>query len=424
MHSRVIIFLLSFLGISLLLDFYAYQVVRAAVRDASPEAQRIAFWAFWSFPVLAFLTVVFYIAKANDPAYATARAWAAGFYMAHLVFGLLLVVFAGVDDVRRILFAILKFVGVRTNTEPLAGLSLSRSTFLSQLGLGLAAIPAVGMIYGVARGGHRYQVLRRKIVLPNLPEAFEGYTIVQLSDIHSGSFFSRAGVQKGIDLINAQKADLVVFTGDLVNNIATEIEPWISYFKQITSPHGVYSILGNHDYGDYLQWESRLAKDQNLRRLKDNHARLGWELLLDEHRFLEKDGQKIALIGIQNWGAKANFPKYGNLPKAYAGTESAPVKILLSHDPSHWRAQVRPEYPDIDLMLAGHTHGMQFGIDSEVLKWSPVQYVYKEWADLYEDAGKFLYVNRGFGFIGYPGRFGIWPEITVLELTRGEGPAA
>jgi predicted MPP superfamily phosphohydrolase len=272
------------------------------------------------------------------------------------------------------------------------------------------------MLYGVARGGHKYQVWRRKVYLPNLPAAFEGFKIVQLSDIHSGSFYSREGVQKGIDLVNAQKADLVVFTGDLVNNVATEIEPWIDHFKQIQSPHGVYSILGNHDYGDYASWASPEAKAANLRDLIDNHARLGWQILLDEHRYLEKDGQRIALLGIQNWGAKANFPKYGNLAKAHAGAE-APVKILLSHDPSHWHAQVRPEYPDIDLMLAGHTHGMQFGIDNQFLKWSPVQYVYKQWAGMYQDGSQQLYVNRGFGFIGYPGRFGIWPEITVLELT-------
>ena len=418
MHSRIIIFLLTTLGIALLLDVYAYQVVRAAVRGLSAEAQRAATIAFWALPALALISVAYYASVAANPAYATSRAWAAGLFMAHFIFALVLTLFATADDVRRLVFALLKFVGIRANVEPLAGLPLSRSAFFSRAALLAAAVPAVGMIYGVAAGGHHYRVRRRKIFLPNLPEAFEGYTILQISDIHSGSFFNRAGVQKGIDLINKQKADLVVFTGDLVNNVATEIEPWIDTFKQIRSPHGVYSILGNHDYGDYVQWESRDAKQANLHQLMRNHAKLGWELLIDEHRFIEKDGQRIALIGIQNWGARANFPKYGNLAKAYAGTEDAPVKILLSHDPSHWRAQVRPEFPDIDLMLAGHTHGMQFGVDSKVFKWSPVQYVYPEWADLYTDEGKHLYVNRGFGFIGYPGRLGIWPEITVLELTR------
>ncbi len=417
MPTRVIFFLLSALGLSLLLDFYAYQVVRAAVRDASPAVQRIAAILFWSLPVLAIVSLGLTIRWAQDPAYGATRAWASGFFMAHFVFVIILALFATADDVRRVLFAALRFIGVRTHTEGLAGLPMSRSAFLSQAALLAAAVPGIGMVYGVARGGHRYQVVRRKVYLPHLPPAFEGYKIVQISDVHSGSFFSRSGVQKGIDLINAQGADLVVFTGDLVNNVATEIEPWIDQFKQLRGKDGVFSILGNHDYGDYVQWGSAQAKAQNLRRLMDNHTRLGWRLLLDEHQMLERNGQQIALLGIQNWGARARFPKYGNLAKAYAGAEAAPVKILLSHDPSHWRAQVRPDFPDIDLTLSGHTHGMQFGIDSSVFKWSPVQYVYPEWADLYEEAGKYLYVNRGFGFIGYPGRFGIWPEVTVLELT-------
>ena len=417
MPTRVIFFLLSALGLSLLLDFYAYQVVRAAVRDASPAVQRIAAILFWSLPVLAIVSLGLTIRWAQDPAYGATRAWASGFFMAHFVFVIILALFATADDVRRVLFAALRFIGVRTHTEGLAGLPMSRSAFLSQAALLAAAVPGIGMVYGVARGGHRYQVVRRKVYLPHLPPAFEGYKIVQISDVHSGSFFSRSGVQKGIDLINAQGADLVVFTGDLVNNVATEIEPWIDQFKQLRGKDGVFSILGNHDYGDYVPWASAQAKAQNLRRLMDNHARLGWRLLLDEHQMLERDGQQVALLGIQNWGARARFPKYGNLAKAYAGAEGAPVKILLSHDPSHWRAQVRPDFADIDLTLSGHTHGMQFGIDSSVFKWSPVQYVYPEWADLYEEAGKYLYVNRGFGFIGYPGRFGIWPEVTVLELT-------
>ena len=417
MPTRVIIFLLSALGLSLLLDFYAYQVVRAAVRDSSPAMQRAAAVLFWTLPVLAIVSLALTIRWAQDPAHGATRAWASGFFMAHLVFVVVLALFATADDVRRALFTALRFVGIRTHTDALAGLPMSRSAFLSRAALLAAAVPGVGMVYGVARGGHRYQVLRRKVYLPQLPPAFEGYKIVQLSDIHAGSFFSRAGVQKGIDLVNAQGADLVVFTGDLVNNVATEIEPWIEHFKQIRGKDGVFSVLGNHDYGDYVPWASAQAKAQNLRRLMDNHARLGWRLLLDEHQMLERDGQQVALLGIQNWGARARFPKYGNLAKAYAGAEGAPVKILLSHDPSHWRAQVRPDFADIDLTLSGHTHGMQFGIDSSVFKWSPVQYVYPEWADLYEEAGKYLYVNRGFGFIGYPGRFGIWPEVTVLELT-------
>jgi hypothetical protein len=418
MPLRFALLLAFILLIALVFDFYGYQLLKAAFKGLSPQIQRAATALYWLFPIATALALVYTAFTPMGVAQTPVKAWFTGLYFAQIVFAILIALFATVDDVRRLLFAGLKFLGVRTHIEPLAGLALTRSAFLSRAALTLAAVPAVGMLYGVARGGHRYQVHRKKIFLPNLPQAFEGFKIVQLSDIHAGSFFSRQGVQKGIDLVKAQNADMVVFTGDLVNNLATEIEPWVNHFKQISAPHGVYSILGNHDYGDYAAWESPEAKAANLRRLIDNPARMGWDILIDENRRVEKDGQHIALIGIQNWGARAHFPKYGDLTKAYLGAEASPIKILLSHDPSHWHAQVRPQFPAIDLMLAGHTHGMQFGIDNEVLKWSPVQYVYKEWAGLYKEGSQQLYVNRGFGFIGYPGRFGIWPEVTVLELTN------
>jgi uncharacterized protein len=417
MPIRVLLILIGALALSFAFDVYGFQLLKAATRGLGADGRRIAVVLYWAFPAIAVATTIYVALTPQTFATATPRAWAAGLFLGHLLFVFILAVFAFADDLRMAGFAVLKFIGVRTGTRSLAGLPVTRSAFLSQAALALAAIPAVGLIYGVAAGGHRYQVLRRKVYLPNLPAAFEGFTILQLSDIHAGSFFSRAGVQKGIDLVNAQAADLVVFTGDLVNNVASEIEPWIPYFKKITAPSGVYSILGNHDYGDYAAWPSAEAKAENLEKLREHHAALGWQLLQDEHRMLQRGDQQIALLGIQNWGARAGFPKYGNLAKAHAGTDAAPVKILLSHDPSHWQAQVRPQFPDIDLMLAGHTHGMQFGIDTKYLKWSPVQYVYKEWADLYQEGAQYLYVNRGFGFIGYPGRFGIWPEITVLELT-------
>jgi predicted MPP superfamily phosphohydrolase len=421
MPLRFLIFGLSALGLSLALDFYGFQLVRAAVKGLSPEAQRVAFIAFWSFPAITLIGFLYFgISGGPMSPSSSVKAWASGLFFSHFVFGLVLALLATAQDIQRLLFAVFRFLGVKTGLEPLASLPLTRSAFLSQAALAIAAIPAAGMLYGVVRGGHRYQIRRQQIYLPNLPSAFEGFKIVHISDIHSGSFFSRAGVQRGIDLVNAQGADLVVFTGDLVNNLANEIEPWIDRFKTLKAQHGVFSILGNHDYGEYVEWPSHEAKAENLQRLKDHHAQLGWRLLVDENTRLNRGGQEIALIGIQNWSARANFPRYGDLQKAYKGAESAPVKILLSHDPSHWRAQVRPEFKEIDLTLSGHTHGMQFGIDTEVmrhlLKWSPVQYVYHEWAGLYEEAGKYLYVNRGFGFIGYPGRLGIWPEITVLEL--------
>jgi predicted MPP superfamily phosphohydrolase len=240
--------------------------------------------------------------------------------------------------------------------------------------------------------------------------------IVQISDIHSGSLDDHAAVEKGIQKILNLQPDIIFFTGDLVNNSASEMEDKISLFSAIKAPMGVYSIFGNHDYGDYVQWPSAEAKKENLEKLKKVHADLGWKLLLNENIAIEKNGEQIALIGIENWGARANFSKYGNLKKAYQGAEPHPFKILLSHDPSHWEAEVCKDFTDIDLMLSGHTHGMQFGVEIPGFRWSPVQYVYRQWGGLYKKSNQHLYVNRGFGFLGYPGRVGILPEITYIEL--------
>ena len=253
----------------------------------------------------------------------------------------------------------------------------------------------------------------------NLPAAFKGLKIVHISDIHSGSFTDKQAVMKGVEKIMKEKPDLILFTGDLVNNTADEMADYMDVFDKLNAPMGVYSTLGNHDYGDYVHWENPEAKKANLERLKVIHHKLGWRLLVNEHVILEngQENDKIALIGIENWSAKSSFPKYGDMKKAYEGTSEYPFKILMSHDPSHWDAEVRTKYPDVDLMLAGHTHGMQFGVEVPGFKWSPVQYVYRQWAGLYEQAHQKLYVNRGYGFIGYPGRVGILPEITVIELT-------
>ncbi len=292
---------------------------------------------------------------------------------------------------------------------------ITRSVFLSWLGIGIGGSLFGTLIYGFGNK-YNYEVRRIQLAYNNLPAGFKGLKIVQISDIHSGSFTDKKAVEKGVQKILKEKPDLVLFTGDLVNDRATEMETYMEVFRKIKAPMGVYSTLGNHDYGDYVQWESAEAKAANLQQLKGVHASLGWQLLMNEHRILERNGDHIALLGIENWGGKGRFPKYGKMDKAYPGTEKFPFKILMSHDPSHWDAQVRPEYPDIDLVFAGHTHGMQFGIEVPGFKWSPVQFMYKQWAGLYEDGKQKLYVNRGYGFIGYPGRVGILPEITVIEL--------
>jgi hypothetical protein len=282
-----------------------------------------------------------------------------------------------------------------------------------------AAIPFSAMLYGMARTAFDYTIKKKTLVFPNLPEAFDGLKVVQISDMHSGSFAGIDNIRKAFDLILEQQADLIFFTGDMVNNLAAEVEPFKEQLYRLKAPMGVYSVLGNHDYGDYAQWPNEVDKRANLQRLMAIQRGAGWNLLMDEHRILERNGQQMAVVGIQNWGASLRFPKYGNMPKAVKGTEQVPFKILLSHDPSHWDAQVRTEHKSVDLTLSGHTHGFQFGIEIPGFKWSPVQYVYKQWAGLYQEGAQYLYVNRGLGFLGFMGRIGIPPEITVLELKRG-----
>ncbi len=293
---------------------------------------------------------------------------------------------------------------------------ISRFTFISQMALLIGGVITSGLVYGISNR-YRYQLTRVKLSLKNLPEEFKGLRIIQISDIHSGSLDDPTAVLKGVEMIINEKPDLILFTGDLVNDRADEIVPYLEVFNQLKAPLGVFSVLGNHDYGDYVSWPDKASKNENLERLKQHHADLGWRLLVNEHVFLERRNKQIALIGIENWGARG-FAKYGDMKKAVAGLENCDVamKILLSHDPSHWEAEVRKDYRDIALTLSGHTHGMQFGIDIPGFKWSPVQYVYKQWAGLYQEENQSLYVNRGFGFIGYQGRLGVLPEITLIEL--------
>jgi predicted MPP superfamily phosphohydrolase len=292
-----------------------------------------------------------------------------------------------------------------------------RSLWVSELAIAVAAIPFIGFLYGLTRGRHDYRVHKETLYFDNLPAAFDGFTLTQLSDIHSGSFTSRKGVEKGIAMVNAQKSDVILFTGDMVNNQASEMDPWIETFAKLKAPMGKYSVLGNHDYGDYMRWENEGLKHANLNRLKEVHAGMGFRLLLNESLSIEKDGERISLVGVENWG-KGGFHKYGDLDRALANVPAGAFKILMSHDPSHWDAVVLGHSTPVNLTLSGHTHGAQFGIELFGFKWSPIKYVYDQWAGLYQKNGKYLYVNRGFGFLGLKGRVGIWPEITVITLKK------
>ncbi len=351
-----------------------------------------------------------------------------------LVPKLLLASFMFVEDITRgIRWVALQFSGPTEESLMSKGPNkISRSKFLSQSAIIVAGIPFLHLLYGAVKGKYDFIVRRIQVPIPNLPAAFEGFTITQLSDIHTGSFDSKSAVECGIDMANEQGSDIIFFTGDLVNDKATELTGYEPIYSKLSAPLGVYSILGNHDYGDYAQWPSQEEKDKNFEKLCQAHGQLGWKLLKNQHQIIEKDGAKLALVGVENWGK--GFKQKGDLQGAIQtpfapsseGETATPVseadfRILLSHDPSHWEAEVQEHPLHFDLTLSGHTHGMQFGVEIPALniKWSPIKWRYPQWAGLYTDDKKqHLYVNRGFGHLGYLGRAGILPEVTVLELVK------
>lgn len=320
-------------------------------------------------------------------------------------------IFLLLDDVRRGFTALINLLPSRSEVP----FDTSRSEFMGKTALIAGALPLATLSFGIISGAHDYRVRKKTIMLKNLPKAFDGIRVAQLSDIHTGSFFNKVAVQGGVDLLNEQKPDIAFFTGDLVNNQSDEAKPYLDIFKKVKADMGVFSTMGNHDYADYNSWASPEAKIADVQQLHQMHKYMGWDLLLNENRVISQGSDKLAILGMENWGA-GRFSKYGDMEKTMKGVEELPFKLLLSHDPSHWDAQVRQDYKDVDLMLSGHTHGMQFGIEFGDFKWSPSQYIYDRWADLYQEGDQYLYVNRGYGFIGYPGRVGILPEITILEL--------
>ena len=413
--------LLIGLVLLLLLDRYAFAGFRPLI-DRLPDLRWRRFWRgmYLSTTVLmlgAFLFGVIAFAQRNADLYRPVT-YAFAVLVLTFVPKLLLLVLWLAEDVVRGGIGLGRWLARRGQSQAGTGQPLlpSRRRFLGQAGVVVGGLPFLSILYGITRGKYDFRVREVSLDLPDLPPAFDGFRLLQLSDIHAGSFDDPEAVARGVALAQAQAADLIVFTGDLVNNVAAEIEPWIEVFAQLQAPFGVFSTTGNHDYGEYTPWPSEAEKAANFQRLLDAHGRMGWRVLMNEHVRLEKDGQSIDLAGVENWGLPP-FPQAGDLDRALAGAES-PFRILLSHDPSHWDAQVRQHPQRVDLTLSGHTHGMQFGVEIPGWKWSPVKYRYPRWAGLYEAAGRYLYVNRGFGFIGFPGRVGIWPEITVLTLRR------
>ena len=397
------------------IDLYFFQALKVVTHSTSSRTKLIIYISYWfiSITAIVLLLLLPYINFENKFFRNVVFACIAGMFFAKIISSAVFLI----DDIRRGVQWLAGKV-IYSNTEGEAyqkGENISRSLFLSWAGMLVGAGFFGSLVYGFSNK-YRYQLRRIQMTFQRLPASFRGLKVVQISDIHSGSFTNKDAVQKGVEKIMNEKPDIILFTGDLVNDRSTEMDNFMDVFRELKAPLGVYSVLGNHDYGDYTNWESPAEKRTNMERLKRVHADLGWRLMLDENTQIERNGEIISLLGVQNISGKSGFRSYGDLSKAYRGVEEHHFKILLSHDPSHWDSEVVKKFPDIDLMLSGHTHGFQFGVEIPGFKWSPVQYVYKQWAGHYVQGSQQLYVNRGFGFLAYPGRVGILPEITVIEL--------
>ncbi|WP_428330621.1 metallophosphoesterase [Mucilaginibacter sp.] len=399
------------------MDWYVFAGLQTFTSNwRSIRRQRIISWGYLIVSVG--VTIVFIIGFGS---FSTAKGmtpyheWILSIFLTFLITKLVFILVLFLGDTGRFFYGIINNIS-KPKKGAVKPYFPARRKFITEAAILVAAIPFSGFVYAMIKGKYDYRVHRQTIYFNDLPEAFDGFTITQLSDIHSGSFDNTAAVQRGIDLAQSQKSDLFVFTGDLVNNAAWEIEPYISNFSTLRAPFGQFSILGNHDYGDYIHWDSDAEKAANLDKLKEHHKALGYRLLLDENIELEKNGQKISLIGVQNWGR--GFIQIGDLDKALNGVDKDAFKILLSHDPTHWEEKVRYHPANIHLTLAGHTHGAQFGVETDSFRWSPVQYKYLDWAGLINEKKRYLYVNRGFGFLAFSGRLGIWPEVTVITLKK------
>ncbi|MGE8553006.1 MAG: metallophosphoesterase [Chryseobacterium jejuense] len=397
--------LLIIAGIFLFLEVYIYQAIRTLTDNSWI---RIGYWVISLAVYGIFAYEVSHFQRSDR---STARAQIMiSLFLIFILPKIFVVLFLLIDDIIRTGGYLIGFAKPTENFFP------ERRKFLSLVGLGMSGVLSALFIDGITFGKYRHKVRRVRVNFANLPKSFKGYKIIQISDVHSGSFADPNKLQHAVDLINEQKPDLVLFTGDMVNNVADEFKPFIPLFSKIQAKDGKFAVLGNHDYGDYVTWDSPEAKKKNLDTLIDYEKQAGFDMLRNEHRVIEKNGEKLYILGVENWGLKP-FPQFGKIDNALKGVPESATKILMSHDPTHFDYVVKKHPGNIHLTLSGHTHGMQFGLDLKNIKWSPVQYRYPKWADLYESEGKLLYVNRGFGVLGYPGRVGVLPEITLFELS-------
>lgn len=393
----------------LLLDLYFFQVVKNVCGGLSATWRRTIYWIYWGYDLVLIMALL-YLKLSGSGVFSGYFFSILGPILLSIVPKLTILPFLLLRDAGRLI--------VRTRKPPATPAVPGRRKFINQAILGASVIPFGYILFGITKGAYKYTVHRNTLYFEDLPPAFDGFRITQLSDLHCGSLEDRAAVERGVALANAQESDLLVITGDFVNDEAAELRQWQDVFSGLKAPAGIYSCLGNHDYGDYHDWSSEAAKAANLEQLKALQGEMGFRLLIDEHVKIEKEGQYINLAGVQNWGRR--FRQYGDLDKTLAKIDDNSFSVLLTHDPSHWEAQVLPHTKPVHLTLSGHTHGMQFGVDIPGLKWSPAKYVYKQWAGIYQNGSHYINVNRGFGFLGFEGRIGIWPEISVITLKKGK----
>ncbi len=414
-----------FLIILLLGDYYLWAAFKDWVNNRKPFLKYLLGFLYWLPFMLLLGTTIVSINTPPDAWPDALRIYIFGFIFIAYAAKLLPILFLVLADIfRGFQFIHTKAITIaKRDTSNHSGSKITRSEFIKRAGLVSGSIVFSGLFLGMLKWVFDFKLHQHRVNIPGLPDSFDGFKVVQISDIHLGSWSSKTALQEAVDRINDLKPDAIFFTGDLVNNKTEEAYPFEGILAKFRAKNGVYATLGNHDYGDYVRWPSKEAKDKNMTDLFDLYQRMGWKLLNNENRVFSNPDGKLAIVGVENWGDFGRFPKYGDVEKAVAGTEDADVKLLLSHDPSHWDRVVTKDFQDIDITFSGHTHGFQFGIEIKNIKWSPAQYAYKHWAGMYEQSSnknktQRLYVNRGLGTIGYPGRVGILPEITLIELKK------
>ncbi len=418
MRNLNLLSVVIFISILILIDLYSFKGIKDLVRSYSNVgAKKIIYYVYWFISLTIYAIWVYVMIKARVPGVEVPFKFvffSFGIFLMFLVPKLIFISFVLINDVSNFIISSFK-----PEKQLLAGEVIGRGVFITYLGAIIASIPLISIGWGMLIGRYKFGVKNHDFTFKSLPKAFDGLRIVHISDIHIGSFFNEFDkVEVGLKMIQDLNPDMILFTGDLVNNTSKEAEPWIERLKELNAPMGKFSILGNHDYGDYVNWNSLEEKQENLDRLIEIHKEMGFDILLNENRRIERNGESFVLAGVENWGLPP-FPQHGDLKKTLVGSSNDEFQLLMSHDPSHWDAQITTE-SDVDLTLSGHTHGMQFGVELGNIKWSPVKYKYPKWAGLYENGDQKLYVNRGFGYIGYPGRVGIMPEITLITLRKGE----